>query len=155
MNYVLWLIAGALLGWLTTIVIHNRRKDLLINLIVGVIGAFIVAYLLTPVFHFNPINQGIFNLPAMLVSLLGAAVLLAVVNFIRRDSDVTNAVIDRKWEQIRTKIHTRWNKLTDQDLLNINSHHDELNATLQERYGITKIEADDQMQRYFKARLFQ
>ncbi len=155
MNYVLWLIAGALLGWITTIVIHNRRKDLLINVIAGVIGAFIVGYLLNPVLHFNPINQGVFSLPALFVSLLGAVILLAVVNFFRRDNDVTNAVIERKWEQIRTKMHTRWNKLTDQDLSNINSHHNELNATLQERYGISKIEADDQMQRYFKARLYQ
>jgi uncharacterized membrane protein YeaQ/YmgE (transglycosylase-associated protein family)/uncharacterized protein YjbJ (UPF0337 family) len=155
MNYVLWLIAGAFLGWLTTMVIHNRRKDLLINIVVGVVGAFVVGYLLTPVFHFITIDQGIFSLPALFVSLLGAGILLAVVNFFRRENDVTNTVIDRRWEQVRTKIHTRWGKLTDQDITTINSHHDQFNVTLQERYGITQKEADDQMQRYFKARLYQ
>ncbi len=150
-NYILWLIAGVLLGWLTTVVIHNRRKDLLINIIVGMVSAFIVTYLVSPILHLNPINQGTFSLPALLVALVGAVILLAVVNFFRRENDVKVSVIERKWEQVRFKMHTRWWKLTDQDLSKINSHHDQFNITLQERYGISKIDAEDQIQRYIKA----
>lgn len=154
MNYILWLFAGAALGWLITIVIHNRRTDLLINIIVGMVGAFIAGYLLTPMLHINPINLGIFSMSALLVSLVSAGVLLAVVNYFRRENDVKSSVIERKWEQVRIKMHTRWWKLTDQDITNIDSHHDQLNATLQERYGITPKEADDQIQKYLKARLY-
>jgi uncharacterized membrane protein YeaQ/YmgE (transglycosylase-associated protein family)/uncharacterized protein YjbJ (UPF0337 family) len=151
MNDIIWLFAGAGLGWLTTVVIHNRRTDLLINIVVGIVGALFAGYLLTPVFHFHPINPGVFSLPALLVSLLGAVVLLAVVNFFRRQNDVKNSVIERKWEQVRNKMHTRWGMLTDQDLTKINSHHDQFNLTLQERYHITQKAAEDQIQRYIKA----
>jgi uncharacterized membrane protein YeaQ/YmgE (transglycosylase-associated protein family)/uncharacterized protein YjbJ (UPF0337 family) len=151
MNYVFWLIAGALMGWLTTRIIHNRRKDLLINIVVGVVGAFVVGYLVTPVLRINPINQGLFSLPGLLVALLGAAILLTIVNFHRRQNDVKDSVIERKWEQMGFKLRTRWWKLTDQDLTEINSHHEQFNSTLQERYGISKKEAEDQIQRYVKA----
>jgi uncharacterized membrane protein YeaQ/YmgE (transglycosylase-associated protein family)/uncharacterized protein YjbJ (UPF0337 family) len=151
MNYILWLIAGAFLGWLTTVVIHNRRKDLPINIVVGMVGAFIVAYLVSPIFHIQPINVGIFSLPALLVALVGAAILLSAVNFFRRQNDVKASVIERNWEQVGFKLHTRWWKLTDQDLTKINGHHEQFNSTLQERYGISKKEAEDQIQRYVKA----
>ena len=51
MNYLIWLFAGAVLGWLTTVIIHNRRKDLLFNMVVGIAGAFVAGYLVTPMFH--------------------------------------------------------------------------------------------------------
>lgn len=151
MNYMMWVIAGAILGWLTTVIIRNRRTDLLFNMVVGIAGALMTGYLLTPVFHINLINQGIFNLPALLVSLVGAVILLAVVNFFRRDNNVKNRVIEGKWEQVSSKIHARWGKLTDQDIAKINRNHEQFNVTLQERYGYAKKEAENQIQRYLKA----
>jgi uncharacterized membrane protein YeaQ/YmgE (transglycosylase-associated protein family)/uncharacterized protein YjbJ (UPF0337 family) len=151
MNYIIWLIAGAGLGWLTTIIIRNRRMALLFNVVVGMVGAFLAGFLLVPMFHLKTSSQGVFSLPALLVSLIGAVILLAVINFFRRDSIVKNDVIERKWEQIRNKMQTRWGKLTDQDISKINSHHDQFIVTLQERYGNTKEEVEDQIQRYLKA----
>lgn len=152
-NFAIWLIVGAVLGCLATIIIPNRRRDLLINNAVGMAGAFVVGYLVPSLFQKGQINQGIINLPALLVSLFGAITLLAIVNFFRREGDVKDSTVDREWEKVHTKLHTRWGRLTDQDITNIDSHHDQLNIILQERYHISPKEAVDQMQRYMKARL--
>ena len=154
MNYIIWLLAGAVLGCLTTVIIRNRRTDLLSNIVIGTVGAFLASFLLAPMFHINTNNQGIFSLPALLVSLSGAAMFLTVVNFFRRENNVKNRVIEGKWEQVSSKIHTRWGKLTDQDIAKINNNHAQFIITLQERYGFAKKEAEDQIQRYIRAVLY-
>lgn len=148
---IFWIITGAILGWLTTLIIHNRRKDLPINIVAGITGAVVAGYLLVPLFRISMNKGELFSLPALLVSLIGAVILLVAVNLIRRQNDVTGSAIDRQWEQFRPKMHVRWEKLTDQDLAAINSHHDQLIGTLQERYGCAKKDAEEQIQRYFKA----
>ena len=83
MNIIIYLIIAAIIGWVATEIMHDR-SNLLINIIVAVIGAFIAGYFLTPLFHITTINQGNFSIPALLVSLLGSIILLAIVNLIRR-----------------------------------------------------------------------
>ena len=83
MNLLIYLIVAAVIGWVATELMHDR-SNLLINIIVAVIGAFIAGYFLTPLFHVTTINQGNFSIPALLVSLLGSIILLAIVNLIRR-----------------------------------------------------------------------
>jgi uncharacterized membrane protein YeaQ/YmgE (transglycosylase-associated protein family) len=151
MNYIIWLFAGAVLGLLTSVIIRNRRTDLLSNIVVGIVGAFVAGYVLAPVFHINTINQGIISLPSLWVALVGAVILLAVINFIRREKNVKNGVIEGKWEQVHSKIHARWSKLTDQDIAKIDSNHAQFNVTLQERYGYAKKDAEEQIQRYLRA----
>jgi uncharacterized membrane protein YeaQ/YmgE (transglycosylase-associated protein family) len=56
----------------------------LLNVIVGVVGAFLAGLVLTPLLGIGTINEGSFSLPALIVSLLGAVVLLAVVNLFRQ-----------------------------------------------------------------------
>jgi len=154
MNNIIWLFAGAVVGCLATVIIRNRRTDLLSNIVVGFIGAFFAGFLLAPMFHINTNNQGIFSLPALWVSLIGAVILLAIINFFRREKNVKKRVIEGKWEQVSSKIHTRWGKLTDQDIAKINNNHAQFGATLQERYGFAKKEAEDQIQRYIRAVLY-
>jgi len=154
MNTIIWLFVGAVLGCLASILIRRRRSDLLPNIIAGMVGAFVAAFLLPHVFHVSTINQGTFSLPALMISLAGAIFLLAIVNFFRRENNVKNKVIERKWEQVRGKIHTRWGKLTEADVAKIDGNHDRFIATLQERYGCTKKEAENQIQGYLKAVLF-
>jgi len=153
MNYITWLFAGAVLGWLATIVIRRRRSILLLNIMAGMVGAFVAGYLLPPVFQIRTINQGIFSLPVLMISLGGAGILLAAVNFLRREKDVKDDVIERKWEQVRNHIIARWGKLTEEDIDKIDGNHDRFIITLQARYGYAKEEADDQIQRYLKASL--
>jgi len=78
-NLIVWLVAGALIGWLAGIVMHDQG-GLVINIVVGVVGALIAGLLMNQ----PTINQSVFNLNALVVSLIGAIVLLAVVNLVRR-----------------------------------------------------------------------
>ena len=83
MTILVWLIAGAIVGWVATSLMHDQ-SNLLINIVVGVVGAFVAGYLLTPLLHISTINQGNFSIESLLVSLGGAVILLAVVNLFRR-----------------------------------------------------------------------
>ena len=82
MNLLIYLVVAAVIGWVATEVMHDR-SNLLINIIVAVIGAFLAGYFLSPIFHVGTINQAI-TIPTMLVTLLGSVILLAVVNLFRR-----------------------------------------------------------------------
>jgi len=82
-NFVVWLIAGAVVGWVATSLM-NDRESLLINIVVGIVGAFVAGYLLTRLVGVSTINQGNFSIPALLVSLGGAVILLFAVRLVRR-----------------------------------------------------------------------
>jgi len=83
-NYIIWIIAGALVGWVASLIMRtNRRQGLIADIIVGIVGAFVGGYLLTPLFHVSTINQGNFSLPALLVSLGGAVILLLLFKLLR------------------------------------------------------------------------
>ena len=84
MNILIYLVVAAVIGWVATEIMRDR-SNLLINIVVAVLGAFLAGYFLSPIFHVGTINQGI-TLPTMLVTLLGAIILLAVVNLFRRGS---------------------------------------------------------------------
>jgi len=84
-NFIIWLIAGAIVGWVASRIMHtDGQQDTLIDIVVGIVGAFIAGIVLTPMLGISTINQGNFSVPALLVSLGGAVVLLAVVNLVRR-----------------------------------------------------------------------
>ena len=83
MNILIYLVVAAIIGWIATEIMHDR-SNLLINIIVAVVGAFLAGYFLTPLFHVSTINQGNFSLPALLVSLGGSIILLFIVNLFRR-----------------------------------------------------------------------
>jgi uncharacterized membrane protein YeaQ/YmgE (transglycosylase-associated protein family) len=81
-NILIYLIVAAVIGWVATEIMHDR-SNLLINIVVAVVGAFIAGYFFSPLFHVGTINDAI-TIPTMLVTLLGAIILLAIVNLIRR-----------------------------------------------------------------------
>ena len=82
MNIIIYLIAAAVIGWVATILMHDR-SNLLINIIVAIVGAFLAGYFLSPIFKVGTINDAI-TIPTMLLTLLGAVILLAIVNLFRR-----------------------------------------------------------------------
>jgi uncharacterized membrane protein YeaQ/YmgE (transglycosylase-associated protein family) len=80
-NLILWLLFGALIGWLASLVMRtDAQQGALLNIIVGVIGAIIGGFL----FGGPTINSDAFNLTALLISFVGAVILLAIVNLVRR-----------------------------------------------------------------------
>ncbi len=84
LNFLSWLLVGGIIGWLaSTITRTDAGQGTLLNIVVGVVGAFIAGLVLTPLLGIETINEGSVSLPAVIVSLLGAVLLLAVVNLIR------------------------------------------------------------------------
>ena len=85
MNIILWLIAGAFIGWLASRIMGtSSQQGLLLDIVVGIVGAVLAGWFLTPLFGISTINQSNFSLPALLVSLLGAIILLAIVKLLTR-----------------------------------------------------------------------
>ena len=87
MNFIIWLIVGGLIGWVASMVMRtNGQMGMVLNVVVGIVGALVAGWFLTPLFGISTINQSNFSLPALLVSLMGAIILLAVVNLFSRMS---------------------------------------------------------------------
>jgi uncharacterized membrane protein YeaQ/YmgE (transglycosylase-associated protein family) len=86
-NFIGWLVVGGVLGWVASMIMRtDGQQGILLNVVVGIIGAAIGGWLISPLVGVGTINQGAFSIGALLVSLLGAIVLLAVVNLVRRGS---------------------------------------------------------------------
>ncbi len=84
MNLFIYLIAGAIVGYIASRIMKtNSQQGLILDIVVGIVGAFIAGWFLTPIFGVGTINDAI-TLPTMLVTLGGAIILLFIVNLIRR-----------------------------------------------------------------------
>lgn len=85
MNIVIWLIVGGVIGWLASILMKtNDQQGIILNVIVGVTGAVIAGYFLAPMLGTGTVNHGDFSISSLLVSLIGAVILLAIVSVARR-----------------------------------------------------------------------
>lgn len=86
-NFLVWLIVGGILGWIASIVMRtDAQQGPFLNIIVGIVGAFVAGLVLTPMLGVGTINDSNFSLPALMLSLGGAVILLAFVNLFRRGS---------------------------------------------------------------------
>jgi uncharacterized membrane protein YeaQ/YmgE (transglycosylase-associated protein family) len=84
-NFIVWLILGGLIGWIASKVMRtDAQQGIFLNIIVGIVGAMLAGWLISPLLGAGTINQNDFSLPGLFVSFLGAIVLLAIVNLIRR-----------------------------------------------------------------------
>ncbi|MBX3565609.1 MAG: GlsB/YeaQ/YmgE family stress response membrane protein [Sphingomonas sp.] len=80
MGLIVWLVVGGVVGWLASIVMRtDGQQGIFLNIVVGIVGAFIGGLL----FGAN-INSGVITPTTFLVSLVGAIILLAIVNLVRR-----------------------------------------------------------------------
>ena len=81
MGIILWLIVGGIVGWLASLIMRtDAQQGIFLNIIVGIVGAFLAGL----IFSGGTINNNALNLTSILVSLLGAVILLAIVNLVRR-----------------------------------------------------------------------
>ena len=77
-NFVIWITAGAFIGWLAGVIMQaNNRQGLMANIVVGTLGMLAGGYFLNPLFKIGAMNDGNFSIPAFLV-LSGCAVILLV-----------------------------------------------------------------------------
>ena len=87
MNIIIWLVVGGILGWLASLVMKtDGQQGIFLNVVVGIVGALIAGFLIAPLFGTGTINQNDFSIAGLGVSLLGAIILLAIVNLVRRGS---------------------------------------------------------------------
>jgi uncharacterized membrane protein YeaQ/YmgE (transglycosylase-associated protein family) len=87
-NFILWLLFGALVGWLASLVMRtDAQQGALLNIVVGIVGAFLGGFIfsLLGIGGAN-INNSDFSLSSLIVSFIGAVILLAIVNLFRRGS---------------------------------------------------------------------
>jgi len=85
MNIIIWLIVGGVIGWLASILMKtDGQQGIVLNVVVGIVGAFVGGYLITPLIGGGNINQQDFSVGSLIVSFLGAALLLGVVSLLRR-----------------------------------------------------------------------
>ncbi|MBK7456067.1 MAG: GlsB/YeaQ/YmgE family stress response membrane protein [Anaerolineales bacterium] len=84
MNLIIYLIFGALVGYVASRIMHtNSQQGLLLDIVVGIVGAFLAGTFISPLLGVGTINDAI-TLPTLLVTLLGSVVLLWIVKAIRR-----------------------------------------------------------------------
>ena len=85
MNFIVWLIVGGIVGWIASLIMRtDAQQGIVLNIVVGVIGALLGGWLLAPMLGTGTINSNDFSVAGLLVSLLGAVILLAIVNLVRR-----------------------------------------------------------------------
>lgn len=84
MGILVWLIVGGVCGWLASIIMRtDAQQGIFLNVIVGIVGALLAGFIVSPLIGVGTINEGI-SLATFLVSLAGAVILLAIVNLFRR-----------------------------------------------------------------------
>ncbi len=83
MNIVSWIIFGALAGWVASLIAGNsRRQGCIMNIVVGVAGAFIGGFLIEFLTGWDPTFQ--FSVKSFVVAVVGAVLLLVVTGAARR-----------------------------------------------------------------------
>ncbi len=83
MGIIIWLIIGGVIGWLASMIMRtDAQQGILMNIVVGIVGAFIGGM----IFARGDINNAPLTVTSFIVSLIGAVILLAIVNLIRRGS---------------------------------------------------------------------
>lgn len=87
MTLILVLIVGGLIGWLASMVMRtDGQQGIILNVVVGIVGALLAGFLVTPLIGGAPITSGSFSVMSLVSSFIGAVILLAIVNLFRRGS---------------------------------------------------------------------
>jgi uncharacterized membrane protein YeaQ/YmgE (transglycosylase-associated protein family) len=85
MNVIVWLVVGGVIGWLASLLMKtDDQQGILLNVVVGIVGSVIAGWVISPLVGAGTINQGNFSLASLVVSFVGALILLAAVNIFRR-----------------------------------------------------------------------
>ena len=85
MTLILIIIVGGIIGWLASMVMKtDAQQGIILNIVVGIVGAMLGGWFLAPLLGTGTINSNDFSIAGLGVSLLGAIILLAILNFFRR-----------------------------------------------------------------------
>lgn len=82
MGIILWIIFGAIVGWVASMLMNtDPQQGAMLNIVVGIVGAVVGGWIMS---FFNQSGVSGFNLYSFIVALIGAIVLIAIVKALRR-----------------------------------------------------------------------
>lgn len=82
MGIILWIIFGALVGWIASLIMNtDAQQGVLLNIVVGIVGAVLGGWIMS---FFGESGISGFNLYSFVVALIGAVVFIAVLKMVRR-----------------------------------------------------------------------
>ncbi len=85
MGFIAWLVVGGLVGWVASLIMKtDGSQGIILNVVVGIVGAFLAGFFISPLVGIPTINDGTLNIGSLLVSLVGAVILIAIVKMVRR-----------------------------------------------------------------------
>jgi uncharacterized membrane protein YeaQ/YmgE (transglycosylase-associated protein family) len=85
MGLIVLLIVGGIIGWVASMIMRtDGQQGIFLNVVVGIIGALLAGFIITPLIGGAPITSGVLSIQSVIVSLIGAIVLLAIINLFRR-----------------------------------------------------------------------
>lgn len=85
MNLIILLVVGGIIGWLASMIMRtDGQQGVILNVVVGIVGALLAGFIITPLIGGASIMDGAINIQSILISLVGAVILLAIVNIVRR-----------------------------------------------------------------------
>ena len=84
MGILIWLVVGGLVGWVASLIMKtDGSQGIILNVVVGIVGALIAGYFISPLVGVASINQNALNIGSILVSLVGAIILIGIVKLVR------------------------------------------------------------------------
>ena len=85
MGFIIWILVGALVGWIASLIMKtDGQQSSILNIVIGIVGAWVGGYLISPMLGIATINQDALSIPAILVSIVGAVIVIAIWNMIRK-----------------------------------------------------------------------
>ena len=84
MGILIWLLVGGLVGWVASLIMKtDGSQGIILNVVVGIVGAFLAGFFISPLVGIPTINQNSLNIGSILVSLVGAVILIGIVKLVR------------------------------------------------------------------------
>jgi len=80
-NILLWIILGALAGWIASVIMGTRGQGVVVDIVLGIVGAILGGWLFQ---QFGAQGVTGFNLPSLLVAVVGAIIFIAIARLFRR-----------------------------------------------------------------------
>ena len=85
MGFLAWLVVGGLVGWVASLIMKtDGSQGIILNVVVGIVGAFLAGFFISPLVGIPTINDNTLSIGSLLVSLVGAVILIALVKLVRR-----------------------------------------------------------------------
>ena len=87
MSFIIWILVGALVGWIASLIMNtDAQQGTILNIVFGILGAFLGGYLISPLVGVSTINQNALSIPSILVSIVGAVIVILIWKLISKAS---------------------------------------------------------------------